>query len=74
MSLDADLPELSLGVTGRRRPPGERPASGRASKATEGHEQIRALFEKQSSFVQVSFYHRLQDVPRPFSVIFKDQG
>jgi hypothetical protein len=74
MSLDANLPELSLGVTGRRRPPGARPASGRASKPTEGHEQIRALFEQQSSFVQVGFYHRLQDVPRPFSVIFKDQG
>ena len=74
MSLDADLAELSVGVTGRRRPPGERPASGRVSEPTEGTEQIRALLETQSSFVQASFYQRLQDVPRPFSVIFKDQG
>jgi hypothetical protein len=74
MSLDADLAELSVGVTGRRRPPGERPPSGRAATPTEGTEQIRELLETQSPFVQASFYQRLQDVPRPFSVIFKDQG
>jgi hypothetical protein len=74
MSLAPELSELSVGVTGRRRTPRERPASGRATKPTEGHDQIRALIEKQSSFVQVSFYRHLQDVPRPFSVIFKDQG
>ncbi len=71
MSLDKELAELSLGVTGRRRLPRELGASGRATKPVEGHERIRALLEAQSSFVQVSFFGRLQDVPRPFSVTFK---
>jgi len=74
MSLDLDLAELSLGVTGRRRLPGKRPASGRATKPVEGHERIRELFEAQSSFVEVSFFRQLQDVPRPFTVVFRTDG
>lgn len=71
MTRDPDLAELSLGVTGRRRPPANRSASGRGAKPVDGSEQIRELFERQSSFVEVSLFHHLQDVPRPFAVVFK---
>jgi hypothetical protein len=74
MSLDPWLEGLSIGVTGRRRAPSERPAMGRATKPVEGHEQIRAILEKPSSFVHVGFFHHVQDIPRPFSVIYKAEG
>jgi hypothetical protein len=74
MSLDEDLPDVSIGVTGRRRPPTPLPASGRATQPTEGTEQLRALFEQQSAYLRVSFFRQLQDVPRPFSVTFSDPG
>jgi len=74
MSREPELPELSVGVTGRRRAPLARPVVGRATVATGGHRQIRDLFEDLSSFVQIRFFHRLQNVPRPFTVIFKDEG
>ncbi len=73
MSLDPDVKEISLGVTGRLRAQRERPADGVEAKPAEGHEQIRKLFQAQSGFVRVSFFKDLPDVPRPFSVIFKDQ-
>jgi hypothetical protein len=68
---DGDLTELSIGVTGRRRPPAERPLIGRATVPTEGTEQIRALLEAPSPFIQASFVPRLAELPRPFSVVFK---
>ncbi len=74
MSLEPNLSELTVGVTGRRRMPRERPSSGRETMPTEGHDRIRALFESQSDFLRVGFYQKLQDVPRPFSVIFKDHS
>jgi hypothetical protein len=74
MSKEPELPLLSLGVTGRRRAPSSRPMVGRATAPTEGHEEIRKLFEDLSSFAQVKFFHRLQDIPRPFSTVFKDVG
>jgi hypothetical protein len=74
MSTDAELPELSLGVTGRRRPPAERPAAGRATMPTEGHDQIRRILNGQSSYIETHFYQRLADVPRPFSVIFRSDS
>lgn len=74
MSREPELPELTVGVTGRRRAPAARPLVGRATVATDGHRQIRDLFEDLSSFVQIRFFHRLQNVPRPFTVIFKDEG
>ena len=74
MSLDQDLPDVSIGVTGRRRPPVPLPASGRATRPTEGTDAIRALFEQQSSYLRVSFFQQLQEMPRPFSVVFKDEG
>jgi hypothetical protein len=72
MSREPELPEISIGVTGRRRAPAARLIVGRANTPTAGREQIRVMFEKLSSFVQVGFFHRLQDVPRPFSVFFRD--
>jgi len=74
MSREPELSELSVGVTGRRRAPGARSVVGRASVPTGGHRQIRDLFEDLSSFVQIRFFHRLQYVPRPFTVLFKDEG
>lgn len=71
MSTLDDLPELALGVTGRKRPPAERPKFGRATVQTDGTAQIREMFEAQSSFVQVTLFRRVHDAPRPFSVIFK---
>jgi len=74
MSRVPELPELAVGVTGRRRAPSARPAVGRATAPTAGNRQIRDLFEDLSSFVQIRFFHRLHDVPRPFTVIFRDEG
>jgi hypothetical protein len=71
MSHEDELTELALGVTGRRRPPVERPLFGRATVPTEGTDQIRALLEAPSAFVQVSFVQKLIDLPKPFSVVFK---
>ena len=51
-----------------------RPSSGRATLPTEGTDAIRALFEQQSSYLRVSFFQQLQEMPRPFSVVFKDEG
>jgi hypothetical protein len=74
MSREPELPELLIGVTGRRRSSVTRYVAGRSALQTGGREQIRALFEDLSSFVQVAFFYRLQDVPRPFTVIFKDEA
>lgn len=71
MTGDDDLTELSIGVTGRRRPPAERPLIGRATVPTEGTEHIRALLEAPSPFIQANFVPRLTELPRPFSVVFK---
>jgi DNA-binding IclR family transcriptional regulator len=74
MSLEPEMSELTVAVTGRRRAPAERPAAGRATKALQGHEQIRDLIESQSGYLRALFFKGLDDVPRPFSVIFKSSG
>jgi hypothetical protein len=71
MSRDADLSDLMLGLTGRRRAPGQRRFIGRATTPTEGTERIRDLFERQSTFVKVAFFRHLTDMPRPFAVVFR---
>ena len=71
MTRNKAIAELELGITGRHRRPGQKNFIGRATVPTEGTEEIRALFEKQSGFIDVRFYKKLADVPRPFSVIFK---
>jgi hypothetical protein len=74
MSRESELPELSLGVTGRLRAPGSRGRAGRATTQTEGTDQIRAMLQDQHTLVRVSFFHKLTDIPRPFSVAFRDNG
>ena len=74
MSREPEMPDLMIGVTGRRRGGVDRHVAGRATAQTAGRQQIRDLFEELSSFVWVTFFHRLQDVPRPFTVIFKDDA
>jgi len=71
MSRNQGMAELELAITGRHRRPGQKNLIGRATTPTEGTERIRALFEKQSGFIEVHFFKRLSDVPRPFSVIYK---
>jgi hypothetical protein len=71
MTTDEDLYELSIGVTGRRRPPPTRALFGRHTVATEGTEQIRTMLAAHSAFITVSFVHKLTELPRPFSVFFK---
>lgn len=71
MSRSTDLSDLMVGITGRRRAPGQRNFIGRATAQTEGTERIREIFERQSTFIEVAFFKRLTDVPRPFSVIFR---
>jgi hypothetical protein len=70
MSVRPDLSELALGITGRRRAPEQRSLIGRATTPTEGTDALRELFERQSTFIEVTFFKRLDLVPRPFSVIF----
>jgi hypothetical protein len=71
MSRQVDLGELAIGITGRHRAPVQRPLIGRATAQTEGTDEIRALFERQSSFLVVKLYKRTTDIPRPFSVVFR---
>ena len=74
MSRLTDLAELTIGITGRRREPVMRPLIGRATAQTEGTAAIRATFERRSSFLQVAFFKRIADIPRPFSIIFRAGG
>jgi DNA-binding IclR family transcriptional regulator len=71
MNLEPELAEVTIAITGRRRAPAERPAAGRATQALQGHEQIRELVEGQSSYLRVQFFQGIDDIPRPFSVIFQ---
>ena len=71
MTRHPDMADLLLGVTGRHRTPAQHSLIGRATAPTEGTERIREIFERQSNFIEVHFYKRVSDIPRPFSVIFK---
>lgn len=71
MTRNKGIAELEIGITGRHRAPGQKNMFGRATTPTEGTDRIRTLFEKQSGFLEVHFFKRLSDVPRPFSVIYK---
>jgi hypothetical protein len=71
MSRDPQLGRLALAVTGRHRPAAPRGLLRRPPAQTQGHQAIRTMLENLSPFVQVDFFQRLTDVPRPFSVIFK---
>lgn len=73
MTRNKAIAELELGVTGRHRRPGQKTLIGRSTRPTEGTDHIRAMFEKQSGFIEVRFFKKLADVPRPFSVIFRSE-
>ena len=74
MSLEPELSDLSLAVTGRHRIAAARPASGRRTEQTQGTAEIRTMLEAYSSYVRVGFFKDVADVPRPFSVVFRDSG
>ncbi|MCC7039896.1 MAG: hypothetical protein IT516_06260 [Burkholderiales bacterium] len=71
MSRHQGLASLELGVTGRKRAPGQRRFIGRSTAQTQGTADIRALFERLSGFIEVEFFKSTVDIPRPFSVIFR---
>jgi len=72
MTRNKAMAELELGITGRhRRSEHQKTLIGRSSTPSEGTNEIRALFQKQSGFIAVTFYKRLELVPRPFSVVFR---
>lgn len=71
MTRNKAIAELEIAITGRRRESGQKNLIGRGVTPNEGTDRIRALFERQSGFIEVHFFKRLTDVPRPFSVIFK---
>lgn len=73
MTRNKAIAELEIAITGRRRALGQKNLIGRGVTPTEGTDRIRALFERQSGFLEVHFFKRLTDVPRPFSVIFKSE-
>jgi len=74
VSLEPELEEITIGITGRRRPPPRHPVAGRATRPVHGRDEIRALFEGQSRYLRVHFFQHLDDVPRPFNVLFKSHG
>ena len=74
MNLEPELAEVTIGVTGHRRAPAANPTDGRATHALRGHEQIRDMIEEQSSYLRVQFFQSLDEIPRPFSVIFKSSN
>jgi hypothetical protein len=74
MRLEPDVSDLQVAVTGRHRPPPARPALGRGTRMLKGHEEIRRMIEGQSRFVRAHFVRGLDEVPRPFAVIFKSSG
>ncbi len=74
MSLEPELEEVTVGITGLRRPPPQHPTAGRATRPLQGHEQIRTLIEGQSRYLRVHFFAHQDDIPRPFSVLFKSHG
>jgi hypothetical protein len=74
MRLEPELSLLQVAVTGRHRPPSALPALGRGTQMLKGHEQIRAMLEGQSRFLRAHFFRSLDEVPRPFGVIFKSHG
>jgi DNA-binding IclR family transcriptional regulator len=62
---------VHIGVTGRHRLPARRPAVGRATRPVEGTKEVRAMFEDLSPYLLVSFYQKLDDLPRPRVIVFR---
>jgi len=72
MSRDRDLAELTLGVLVRTRDASRRSRWGRMANKQAGAQAMREEFQSLSSFVIVHFVTELAALPRPFSVVFRD--
>ena len=72
MSRDRDLAELTLGVVVRTRDASRRSRWGRMANKQAGAQAMREEFQSLSSFVIVHFVTELAALPRPFSVVFRD--
>ena len=74
MTRNKSMADLEVGITGRRRrSEHQKTLIGRSVTPSEGTQELRSLFEKQSGFIAVTFYKRLELVPRPFSVVFRSE-
>lgn len=70
MSRDPQLAELSLALVVRTRPSTRR-SHWRTANKSEGANAIRIAFRGLNPFLKVRLVTSLQDVPRPFSVVFR---
>lgn len=71
MSRERKLSELTLGVVLRRRPAERLARWGRIEDRAKGRKEIRATLEKPSTFLQVRFVKRIDELPRPFGVVYR---
>jgi hypothetical protein len=74
MSRASELPELTLGVVVRARGAERRSRWGRMGNKQAGAQAMREELSSLSSFVIVHFVTELAALPRPFSVVFRDEG
>jgi len=74
MSRLSELPELTLGVVVRTRGADRRSRWGRMANKHAGAQAMREELGSLSSFVVVHFVTELAALPRPFSVVYRDDG
>jgi hypothetical protein len=74
MSRAGELPELTFGVVVRTRGVERRSRWGRMANKQAGAQAMREELSSLSSFVIVHFVTELAALPRPFSVVFRDEG
>lgn len=73
MSRSDELADLTLGVVVRSRGPDRRARWGRMANKQAGAQAMREELCSLSSFVVVHFVTELAALPRPFSVVFRDE-
>jgi len=74
MSRDRQLSDLTLGVVVRHRNPDRRSRWGRMENKPAGAQAIREALQALSSFVAVHFVTDAAALPRPFAIVFRDDG
>ena len=74
MSRAAGLSDLTLGVVVRVRSEGRRARWGRMGNKAAGAHDIRTVLQALSLFVAVHFVTDAAALPRPFSIVFRDEG
>jgi len=74
MSRDRQLADLVLGVVVRHRSAERRARWGRMANKQAGAQQIREALQALSSFVAVHFVTQTAALPRPFAIVFRDDG